>query len=76
VGPRLCRRFHRWRGVRDSDGGAQPDSLVAVSTPIAATAEVHETTNDNGVSKMRPMPAVAVPPGQIVKFAPAASTSC
>jgi copper(I)-binding protein len=51
-------------------GGAQADSLVAVSTPIAATAEVHETTSDNGVSRMRPVPAVAIPPGRTVTFAP------
>jgi periplasmic copper chaperone A len=51
-------------------GGAEADSLVAVSTPIAATAEVHETTSDNGVSRMRPVPAVAIPPGRTVTFAP------
>jgi copper(I)-binding protein len=51
-------------------GGAKADSLVSVSTPIAATAEVHETTNDNGVSEMRPVPAVAVPAGQTVSFTP------
>jgi copper(I)-binding protein len=51
-------------------GGAQADSLVAVSTPIAATADVHETTSDNGVSRMRPVPAVTIPPGRTVTFAP------
>jgi copper(I)-binding protein len=51
-------------------GGAQADSLVAVSTPIAATAEVHVTTDDNGVSKMRPVPSVAIAAGQSVVFAP------
>jgi copper(I)-binding protein len=51
-------------------GGAVADSLVAVSTPVAATAEVHETTNDNGVMKMRPVGPVSIPPGQMVTFAP------
>jgi periplasmic copper chaperone A len=51
-------------------GGAVADSLVAVSTPVAATAEVHETTNDNGVMKMRPVGPVPIPPGQMVTFAP------
>jgi copper(I)-binding protein len=51
-------------------GGAQADSLVAVSTPVAATAQVHETTNDNGVMKMRPIAAVPIPPGQMVTFTP------
>jgi hypothetical protein len=51
-------------------GGAQADSLVAVSTPVATTADVHETTSDNGVSRMRPVPAVPIAPGRTVTFAP------
>jgi len=51
-------------------GGPHPDSLVGASTPVAATAQVHETINDNGVMKMRPVAAVPVPPGQMVIFAP------
>jgi periplasmic copper chaperone A len=51
-------------------GGAQPDSLVGVSTPIAANAEPHETINDNGVMKMRPAAEVPIPAHQMVTFAP------
>jgi copper(I)-binding protein len=51
-------------------GGSTADRLVSVSTPVAASAEVHETTNDNGVMKMRAVPAVPVPPGQMVTFTP------
>jgi copper(I)-binding protein len=51
-------------------GGAQADNLVSVSTPVAATAEVHETIDDKGIMKMRPIAVIAVPPGQIVTFAP------
>lgn len=51
-------------------GGAQPDQLVGVSTPVATTAEVHETINDNGVMKMRPVPAVSIPPRQTVTLTP------
>lgn len=51
-------------------GGAQPDSLIGASTPVAATALVHTTVNDNGVMKMRPAPVMPVPPGQMVTFAP------
>jgi periplasmic copper chaperone A len=51
-------------------GGAQPDSLVGVSTPIAANAEPHETINDNGVMKMRPAAAVPIPAHEMVTFAP------
>jgi len=51
-------------------GGAQPDSLIAVSTPIAATAQAHETTSANGVMQMRAEPVIAIPAGQTVTFAP------
>ncbi len=51
-------------------GGAQPDTLVGVSTPVAATAQVHETSNDNGIMKMRPVEAVPIPPHQMVTFRP------
>jgi copper(I)-binding protein len=51
-------------------GGAQPDTLVGASTPVAATAEPHETINDNGVMKMRPAPRVEIPAHQTVTFAP------
>jgi len=44
-------------------------SAVA-STPVAATAEVHETTNDNGVMRMRPVPTLALEPGKSVTLTP------
>ncbi len=47
-----------------------PDQLVGASTPVAATAELHETTNDAGVMKMRPVPVLALAPGKPVTFAP------
>jgi len=50
--------------------GAQPDRLVGVGTQAAATAEVHESFTENGVMKMRPVPALPVPPGQTVTLAP------
>jgi periplasmic copper chaperone A len=51
-------------------GGAQADSLVSASTPVAATAEPHETITENGVTKMRPAPGVQIPAHQTVTFAP------
>jgi copper(I)-binding protein len=47
-----------------------PDHLTGVSTPIAATAQPHETINDNGVMKMRPVPSIALEPGKPVTFKP------
>lgn len=47
-----------------------PDRLVGASTPVAAVAEVHETINDNGVMRMRPIPALPLQPGQPVVLKP------
>jgi periplasmic copper chaperone A len=51
-------------------GADQPDGLVGASTPVAATAEVHESTNDNGVMKMRPVSSVPIAPHQMVTLSP------
>ncbi len=52
-----------------TDNG-QPDRLVGVSTPAAATAQMHETVDDNGVMKMRPVARVDLVPGKPVSFQP------
>lgn len=52
-----------------TDHGAA-DHLVGASTPVAASAEVHETTNDNGVMKMRAVPSLALTPNAPVTFQP------
>jgi copper(I)-binding protein len=53
-----------------TDNG-RPDRLVGVSTPIAAMAGVHETIQDNGVMKMRPVAGgIALDPGKPVTFTP------
>jgi copper(I)-binding protein len=50
---------------------ATPDQLLAVETGVAASAEFHQTTNDNGILRMRPQPAgVQIPAQQVVAFAP------
>ena len=46
------------------------DRLVSVSTPVAGTAEVHETINDQGVMKMRPVDGLALVPGKPVTLSP------
>jgi copper(I)-binding protein len=51
-------------------GADQPDGLVGASTPVAATAEVHGTTDDNGVMKMRPVGTVPIAPHQMVTLSP------
>lgn len=47
-----------------------PDRLVGASSPAAGKAELHETTNDNGVMKMRPVKSLPVEPGKSLTLKP------
>jgi len=46
------------------------DTLTGASTPVAAMADLHETTNDNGVMKMRPVQSLQITTGKTVSLAP------
>jgi copper(I)-binding protein len=49
----------------------EPDRLVGVTTPAAEKSEIHETSNDGGVMKMREVKAgVTLPPGENISFKP------
>ena len=50
--------------------GARADELVGAATPVAAGAEVHQSFTENGVTKMRAVPSLALPAGKAVTFAP------
>lgn len=50
--------------------GNTPDRLIAASSPIARVAELHTLIRDEGVMRMRPVPAIDLPPGEEVKLAP------
>jgi periplasmic copper chaperone A len=52
-----------------NDTGA-PDRLTGVSSPVATTAALHESFDDHGVMKMRPVAGLAVQPDKPVKLAP------
>lgn len=47
-----------------------PDRLVSISSPIAATLELHETTSEGDVMKMRPVPTLSLVTGQTVELKP------
>ncbi|TGX50110.1 copper chaperone PCu(A)C [Sphingomonas gei] len=51
-------------------GGAQADTLLAVSTPAALRAELHETMDQGGVKSMRPTRDVPVPAKDALDFTP------
>jgi copper(I)-binding protein len=48
----------------------QATRLVAVSTPVAGVAEIHEMKMDGGVMKMRAMSALELPTNQTVELKP------
>ncbi|WP_108413577.1 copper chaperone PCu(A)C [Limnohabitans sp. Jir72] len=48
----------------------QATRLVAVSTPAAGVAEIHEMKMDGGVMKMRAMPVLDLPANQAVELKP------
>ena len=50
--------------------GPTADQLIGASTPVAASAAVHETKMQNGMMMMRPLPALPLPPGQAVELKP------
>lgn len=45
-----------------------PDSLIAVSTPVAAHAQLHNVVTANGVSQMVPVSAIPLPPQSSVRL--------
>jgi copper(I)-binding protein len=51
--------------------GTAPDRLVSASSPEARAVEMHETTMEGGVMRMRPIEGgVAVPPRVVVRLEP------
>jgi hypothetical protein len=53
-----------------SNSGSQPDALVSASTDVAQKTELHETTRDGGVMKMRPVKEIPVPAGGKTELKP------
>ena len=47
-----------------------PDALIGASTPISASAEVHETVRDGDIMRMRATPSVPLPTGKSVELKP------
>jgi hypothetical protein len=52
-----------------TDFGA-PDRLTGAASPVAAAVTLHESINDNGVHKMRPVASLPVEPGKSLTLAP------
>jgi periplasmic copper chaperone A len=54
------------------NSGTVADRLVGASSPVAATTDLHEDKEENGIMKMRPVPALAIAPGQSITLKPGA----
>lgn len=52
------------------NGSKQPDTLVSLSSPAAAKVEMHRTSVEKGLSRMRPAGQIEIAPGQTVKAEP------
>jgi copper(I)-binding protein len=53
-----------------TNGGKDADRLLAVSSPLAAAAMLHEMEVAGGIASMRMVAGVEIPPGKTVTFAP------
>ena len=57
--------------VKIHNTGTEADRLVAASSEVAGSVEVHEMTMDHGVMKMRAMPdGIEIKPGETVELKP------
>ena len=52
------------------NNGMDADRLVAASSPIAESIQFHEEKSEDGVSKMRQLETIDVPPGASVTLKP------
>jgi periplasmic copper chaperone A len=53
-----------------TNAGRTADRLMAISSPIADKAEIHESRLVKGIVEMRPVASVECPPGATVKIEP------
>ena len=52
------------------NSGASADRLLSATTPVADQVQFHKQTEDNGVSRMREVRNVELPPGGKIIFKP------
>jgi copper(I)-binding protein len=50
--------------------GTTPDAVVAATSDAARLVELHETRNEGGVMRMRPLAKFEVPPGTTLEMKP------
>jgi hypothetical protein len=55
---------------RIDNGSAKSDRLLKLGTSVAASAEMHRSSVEDGIARMRAVPVLHVAPGEKVEFAP------
>jgi copper(I)-binding protein len=53
-----------------TNGTGQADALLGVETDVAASPEIHETTEENGMMAMHPVERIEIPAGGTVELKP------
>lgn len=53
-----------------TNGTSRDDELLAVSTPVADRVELHSSSMEDGVMRMRPLATVRIPARATVRFEP------
>ncbi len=56
--------------LRMSNRGSDPEQLIAIATPAAADASLHETVREDGTMSMRELESVVLPAGGSVSLQP------
>jgi copper(I)-binding protein len=56
--------------LRIDNSGGPADRLLAIECPVAASAEVHRSSIEDGIARMRKVSVLDVDAGEIVEFAP------
>lgn len=53
-----------------TNGTGRADALLGVETDVAASPEIHESTEENGMMVMRPVERIEIPVGGTVELKP------
>ena len=53
-----------------TNNGTSPDTLTSLSSPLATSVQMHQTTVSEGMARMRPLAELTIAPGKTVKIEP------
>jgi len=56
--------------IRIDNGGTKSDRLLKLKTPVAASAEMHRSSVEDGIARMREVTVLHIAPGEKIEFEP------